>query len=111
MHASRNASILFFSLALAGAGSAQTGLELMDVDIMFVGAHPDDDTGILATFARYLLDEGFRGTVVTATVGDGGGNAIGTEGGPSLALIRREEERRALALVGGESPSFLPLPA
>jgi LmbE family N-acetylglucosaminyl deacetylase len=82
----------------------------MDVDILFVGAHPDDDTGILATFARYLLDEGFRGTVVTATGGDGGGNAIGTEAGPSLALIRKEEERRALALVGVDSPSFLALP-
>ncbi len=82
----------------------------MDVDIMFVGAHPDDDTGILATFARYLLDEGLRGTVVTATGGDGGGNAIGPEAGPSLALIRKEEERRALALVGVDSPSFLALP-
>ncbi len=82
----------------------------MDVDILFVGAHPDDDTGILATFARYLLDEGFRGTVVTATGGDGGGNAIGSEAGPSLALIRKEEERRALALVGVDSPSFLALP-
>jgi LmbE family N-acetylglucosaminyl deacetylase len=81
----------------------------MDVDVMFVGAHPDDDTGILATFARYLLDEGRRGTVVTATGGDGGGNAIGPEAGRSLALIRKEEERRALALVGVEAPSFLGL--
>ncbi len=110
MNANRSASILLLSLSLASAGSAQTGLELMDVDIMFVGAHPDDDTGILATFARYLLDEGFRGTVVTATGGDGGGNAIGLEAGPSLALIRKEEERRALALVGVDSPSFLALP-
>jgi LmbE family N-acetylglucosaminyl deacetylase len=82
----------------------------MDVDIMFVGAHPDDDTGILATFARYLLDEGYRGTVVTATGGDGGGNAIGPEAGRSLALVRKEEERRALALVGVDAPSFLALP-
>jgi LmbE family N-acetylglucosaminyl deacetylase len=97
-------------LALAAETSfAQSGLDLMDVDIMFVGAHPDDDTGILATFARYLLDEGFRGTVVTATGGDGGGNAIGPEAGTSLALIRKEEERRALEIVGVESPSFLGL--
>jgi LmbE family N-acetylglucosaminyl deacetylase len=81
----------------------------MDVDILFVGAHPDDDTGILATFARYLLDEGFRGTVITATGGDGGGNATGLEAGRSLALIRKEEERRALALVGVDAPSFLGL--
>jgi LmbE family N-acetylglucosaminyl deacetylase len=101
---------LILSLLPAGASFAQSGLDLMDVDMMFVGAHPDDDTGILATFARYLLDEGFRGTVVTATGGDGGGNAVGPEAGPSLALIRKEEERRALALVGVDSPSFLALP-
>jgi LmbE family N-acetylglucosaminyl deacetylase len=106
----RIASTLTLSLLLAGTSSGQSGLDLMDVDIMFVGAHPDDDTGILATFARYLLDEGFRGTVVTATGGDGGGNAIGVEAGTSLALIRKEEERRALALVGVDSPSFLALP-
>ncbi|HEY7700028.1 MAG TPA: PIG-L family deacetylase [Vicinamibacteria bacterium] len=103
-------SLFLLSLLTATASLAQSGLELMDVDVMFVGAHPDDDTGILATFARYLLDEGFRGTVVTATGGDGGGNAIGPEAGPSLALIRKEEERRALALVGVDSPSFLGLP-
>ncbi|HXV65554.1 MAG TPA: sugar-binding protein [Vicinamibacteria bacterium] len=93
----------------SGPLDAQTGLDLMDVDIMFVGAHPDDDTAVLATLARYLLDEAFRGTVVTATGGDGGGNAIGPEAGRALALIRKEEERRALALVGVESPSFLGL--
>ncbi len=103
-------SPLLLLVLLAETSAAQSGLDLMDVDIMFVGAHPDDDTGILATFARYLLDEGFRGTVVTATGGDGGGNAIGTEAGPSLALIRKEEERRALELVGVDSPSFLALP-
>jgi LmbE family N-acetylglucosaminyl deacetylase len=89
--------------------SSQSGLDLMDVDILFVGAHPDDDTGILATFARYLLDEGYRGTVLTATGGDGGGNATGPEAGRALALIRKEEERRALALVGVDAPSFLGL--
>ncbi len=88
---------------------SQTGVDLMDVDIMFVGAHPDDDTGVLATFARYILDEGFRGTAVTATGGEGGGNAIGPEAGRSLGLIRKEEERRALAIVGVDSPSFLGL--
>jgi LmbE family N-acetylglucosaminyl deacetylase len=96
-------------LSLSSPTSAQSGLDLMDVDLMFVGAHPDDDSGVLATFARYVLDEGFKATVVTATGGDGGGNAIGPEAGRSLALIRKEEERRALALVGVDSPSFLGL--
>jgi len=101
--------VLSFSIATATPADAQTGLDLMDVDLMFVGAHPDDDSGVMATFARYILDEGFKATVVTATGGDGGGNAIGPEAARSLALIRKEEERRALALVGVDAPSFLGL--
>ena len=100
--------VLSFSVATVHA-NAQTGLDLMDVDLMFIGAHPDDDSSVMATFARYILDEGFKATVVTATGGDGGGNAIGPEAARSLALIRKEEERRALALVGVHAPSFLGL--
>jgi LmbE family N-acetylglucosaminyl deacetylase len=92
--------------AQSGTG---TGVDLMDVDVMFIGAHPDDDTGVLATLARYLLDEGYKGTVITLTGGEGGGNAIGRESGPSLGLIRQEEERRSLAMVGVMAPQFIGL--
>ena len=102
-------SVLIGLAAITLSGMAQTGLDLVDVDLMFVSAHPDDDTGIMATFARYLLDEGFRATVITATSGEGGGNAIGPEAGRALGLIRAEEERRALELVGVSSPQFLGL--
>jgi len=115
----RIASLLVLGVALGwgiapeGAVRAQsgggTGVDLMDVDIMFIGAHPDDDTGVLATLARYLLDEGYKGTVITLTGGEGGGNAIGREGGPSLGLIRQEEERRSLAMVGVIAPQFIGL--
>jgi LmbE family N-acetylglucosaminyl deacetylase len=44
---------------------------------------------------------------VTATGGDGGGNAIGTE---AARLAHPQEEGDALALVGVDSPSFLALP-
>jgi LmbE family N-acetylglucosaminyl deacetylase len=81
----------------------------MDVDVMFIGAHPDDDTGVLGTLARYLLDEGNKGTVITLTGGEGGGNAIGRESGPALGLIRQEEERRSLAMVGVTAPQFIGL--
>jgi LmbE family N-acetylglucosaminyl deacetylase len=95
-------------VAIAQTGSG-TGVDLMDVDLMFIGAHPDDDTGVLATLARYLLDEGYKGTVITLTGGEGGGNAIGREAGPALGLIRQEEERRSLAMVGVASPQFIGL--
>ena len=101
--------LLIVGVAVTGGPMAQTGLDLVDVDLMFVGAHPDDDTAVMSTFARYLLDEGFRATVVTATGGEGGGNATGPESGISLGLIRAEEERRALALVGVNSSHFLGL--
>ena len=115
----RIASLVVLSVAIAwgvtrtGEVEAQsrtgTGVDLMDVDLMFIGAHPDDDTGIMATFARYLLDEGYKGTVITLTGGEGGGNAIGRESGPSLGLIRQEEERRSLAMIGVASPQFIGL--
>jgi len=104
-----------FMIAAASSRSVEaqsgtgTGLDLMDVDLMFIGAHPDDDTGVLATLARYLLDEGYKGTVITLTGGEGGGNAIGRESGPSLGLIRQEEERRSLAMVGVSAPQFIGL--
>ena len=86
-------------------------LDLMDVDLLFVGAHPDDDMGVLATFARYLRDEGFKGTVITLTGGEGGGNATGPETGRALGLIREEEERRPADRAGEDrSPrcAFIP---
>lgn len=90
-------------------GGTVSGLDLMDVDLMFIGAHPDDDGGVGGILARYLLDGGYKGTVVTLTGGEGGGNATGPETGRALGLIREEEERRSLAMLGVESPHFLGL--
>ena len=102
-------------LASLGATSAQTegsysgeqsGLDLVDVDFMFIGAHPDDESGMTATMARYALDEGFKGSVITLTQGEGGGNATGLELGPSLGIVRAEELRRSLHMVGIDSHYF-----
>ena len=90
-------------------GGTVSGLDLMDVDLMFIGAHPDDDGGVGGILARYLLDGGLKGTVVTLTGGEGGGNATGRETGRALGLIREEEERRSLAMLGVDSPHFLGL--
>ncbi|AZI44928.1 hypothetical protein EHF33_18660 (plasmid) [Deinococcus psychrotolerans] len=90
-------------------GGTVSGTDLMDVDLMFIGAHPDDDGGVGGILARYLLDGGYKGTVVTLTGGEGGGNATGRETGRALGLIREEEERRSLAMLGVNSPHFLGL--
>ena len=91
------------------ARRSSSGLDLVDVDLMFVGAHPDDESGVTATIARYVLDEGFKATVVTLTMGEGGGNATGPEYGASLGLIRAEELRRSLETVGVKTHYFLGL--
>jgi LmbE family N-acetylglucosaminyl deacetylase len=77
-----------------------TSANLLDVDIVFVGAHPDDDSVATATLARYVLDRGLKAAVITGTRGEGGGNAIGRELGPSLGMLREAEERRALGALG-----------
>lgn len=90
-------------------GASVSGADLMDVDLMFIGAHPDDDGGVSGTFARYVLDGGLKATVITLTGGEGGGNATGPETGRALGLIRQEEERRSLSMLGIDSPHFLGL--
>lgn len=97
-------------LLMSGSYSGtQSGLNLVDVDFMFIAAHPDDEGGFTATTARYALDQGFKGTVITLTRGEGGGNATGSELGPSLGIIRAEELRRSLETVGIDTHYFMGL--
>src|SRR5688500_6724282 len=74
----------------------QSRAEPIDLDVLFVSAHPDDEGFTLSTFGQWKefddLDAGF----VTLTRGEGGGNAIGTEEGAALGLIREREEREAV---------------
>lgn len=74
--------------------------DIVDVDILFVGAHPDDDSTATATMTRYVMDQGAKAGVVTATKGEGGGNAVGRELGPALGIVREAEERMALRQLG-----------
>ncbi|MCA9909487.1 MAG: PIG-L family deacetylase, partial [Anaerolineae bacterium] len=102
------AVLLVLLLLVSGSTLAQdepvpvtaTSDDLTKVNILFIGAHPDDDSTATATMARYVLDEGARAAVVTATKGEGGGNAIGRQLGPSLGIVREAEERMALASLG-----------
>ncbi len=71
-----------------------------DLDVLYVGAHPDDEASRLSIFGEWRERYGARTGVVTVTRGEGGGNAIGPEEGPALGLIREYEERRAVGTVG-----------
>ncbi|ROP42793.1 sugar-binding protein [Pseudokineococcus lusitanus] len=75
----------------------------VDLDVMFVGAHPDDEASLLSTLGQWREDLGVRSGVITVTRGEGGGNAVGTEEGPELGLLREVEERRAVGLGGVEN--------
>ena len=80
---------------------------LLKVDLLYVGAHPDDESGVTATFAREVLDQGARAAVVLVTRGEGGGNAIGKELGKSLGILREAELRRAAGTYGVHLAYFL----
>ena len=67
-----------------------------DLDVLYVGAHPDDEASRLSTFGEWKERYGARTGVVTITRGEGGGNAAGPEEGPALGLIREREEREAV---------------
>ncbi|WP_327085032.1 PIG-L family deacetylase [Nonomuraea sp. NBC_01738] len=71
-----------------------------DLDVLFVGAHPDDEAFSLSTLGQWNEDHDVRTGVVTVTRGEGGGNAVGPEEGPALGLLREAEERKAVAKAG-----------
>lgn len=88
-------------------GTGVTVPERADLDILYVGAHPDDEAFNLATFGQWNELQKLRIGVVTLTRGEGGGNALGPEEGPPLGLLREAEERRAVGMAGIEHIYYL----
>jgi LmbE family N-acetylglucosaminyl deacetylase len=86
--------VLFTGTAVVPAQAAEA--DRAELDVLFVGAHPDDEAGSLAALGQFKVRSG----VVTVTRGEGGGNAVGTEEGPELGRLREAEERRAVGKAG-----------
>ncbi|MFI8002914.1 PIG-L family deacetylase [Streptomyces sp. NPDC086010] len=86
------------------------GLEPAHHDVLFVGAHPDDELLSFCALGQWRERYGWKTGVVTVTRGEGGGNAMGTEEGPELGLIREAEEREATALAGIRNIFYLDKP-
>ena len=82
--------------AVATADRVAPPADNADLDVLYVGAHPDDEAFQLSAFGQWRERYGARTGVVTITRGEGGGNAAGPEEGPELGLIREREERRAV---------------
>ncbi|MDQ3656414.1 MAG: PIG-L family deacetylase [Chloroflexota bacterium] len=74
----------------------------VDLDVLFIGAHPDDEAFGLAAYGQWNEYAGVEVGVITVTRGEGGGNAVGTEEGPALGLLREAEERAAVGTAGIE---------
>ncbi|MGW9213228.1 sugar-binding protein [Embleya sp. NPDC055664] len=91
----------------AGAAAATRAAH---TDVLFVGAHPDDEYQSLATFGQWRERDGLSTGVVTITRGEGGGNAVGPEEGAELGMIREGEEREAVGLTGIRNVFYLDKP-
>jgi len=74
----------------------------VDLDVLFIGAHPDDEAGGLGTYGQWNEFNDVQVGVITVTRGEGGGNAVGTEEGPALGLLREAEERSAVGMANVE---------
>lgn len=83
--------------ALAAPGGA------VKLNVLFIGAHPDDEAGTLGALGQWNEDHGMKAGVITITRGEGGGNAVGLEEGPPLGMLREAEERRAVSYAGIEN--------
>ncbi|TDD69560.1 hypothetical protein E1293_35755 [Actinomadura darangshiensis] len=111
-----SAALAALSVAFAGPpalaappGGAPSGAPPGDgrLDVLFVGAHPDDEAGALSTLGQWNEFGKAKVGVLTVTRGEGGGNAAGTEEGPALGLLRENEERRAVGKAGVTDISYL----
>jgi LmbE family N-acetylglucosaminyl deacetylase len=100
------AACLFFCFSANAAAPAQ-GSDLLKTDILGVFAHPDDETGVASTLAHYALGEGKTIVNTYCTRGEGGGNMVGTQYGPSLGVLREIELRDCLTQLGVRHWYFL----
>lgn len=79
---------------------------MMKTDLLVVTAHPDDESMMAATMARYA-DQGKVVALVSCTRGEGGGNGTGKESGPALGRVREAELRQCLRILGVRHLYFL----
>src|SRR5438445_4872478 len=103
----------FLTAFLANPGDAASAdtpnQELLKTDLLVVTAHPDDESMMAATMARYA-DAGKVVALVTCTRGEGGGNGTGKEGGAALGIVREAELRKCLGILGVRHLYFLNQP-
>ncbi|MEU5696943.1 sugar-binding protein [Actinosynnema sp. NPDC020468] len=93
---------------LAPAAPAVAEDDPAHVDVLFVGAHPDDELRSLAAFGQWREQRGLRTAVATITRGEGSG--VGPEQGAALGLLREGEERAATGIADVDDVYYLDRP-
>jgi LmbE family N-acetylglucosaminyl deacetylase len=83
------------------------GAAMLKTDLLGVFAHPDDETGMAATVARYTLGSGKTIAHAYVTRGEGGGNMVGTQSGRALGVLREAELRACLKTLAVRHCYFL----
>src|SRR3954447_14525107 len=81
--------------AAAPARAAYTASSAVKINVMGEWAHPDDDTSIIGPCGVWHQRYGVRCGIIMVTRGEGGGTAVGQEGGQALGLRRENEDRVA----------------
>jgi len=100
-------TVAAIALRLEAAAAPPQSAAFLKTDLLGVFAHPDDETGMAATLARYAHAE--RKVIAHAYVtrGEGGGNMVGTQAGPALGVLREAELRDCLRILGVRHCFFL----
>ena len=92
------AAAIAITVAMPGSAAPPTANSIdnpIKINVMGEWAHPDDDTSIIGPCGVWHQRYGVRCGIIMITRGEGGGNAVGTEGGPALGLRRENEDRVA----------------
>jgi LmbE family N-acetylglucosaminyl deacetylase len=99
--------LILLHISPASAQAPRQGASLLKADLVAVLAHPDDETGLAPTLAHYALGQNKRVVNIYCTRGEGGGNMVGRQWGPSLGILRESELRQCLDILGVERAYFL----
>lgn len=100
----RNTLLLTLLISLSAFGSAQIAEKKRT--ILFIGAHPDDETAISEMLNKYAK-LGNKIFVVIATDGKDGTRVTKIPAGDSLGNLRRKESNCGCKILGLEPPIFL----
>lgn len=94
-------TLLIFSSSICAAQNVEK-----KKTILFIGAHPDDETAISEVLAKYAR-LGNKVFVIVATDGKGGTRVTKVPEGDSLGAIRKTESECGCKKLGIEPPIFL----